>query len=93
LKYKKFRSFSTLNELTRIANERQKSVDQFIGGLLKLIEVRLAVVVHHEAVSLLEDEPDCGPDRDAGEGAEQLLNLTGSRFITNILNLEVEKKF
>jgi hypothetical protein len=48
----------------------------------------LAVVVHHEAIPLLEDEPDCGPDCDAGEGAEQLLDLTGSRFITNVLNLE-----
>ncbi len=52
----------------------------------------MAVVVHHEAVSLLEDEPDCGPDRDAGEGAEQLLDLTGSRFITEVLNLEEVKK-
>jgi hypothetical protein len=52
----------------------------------------LAIVVHHEAVPLLEDETDCGPDRDAGEGAEQLLNLTGSGFITNVLNLKDVKK-
>ena len=55
---------------------------------MKLVEVRLAVVVHHEAVPLLEHEPDRGPDRDAGEGAEQLLDLIGVGFISDVLDLE-----
>ena len=33
----------------------------------------MAVVVDHEGAPLLEDEPDGGPDCDAGEGAEQLV--------------------
>ncbi len=48
--------------------------------------VWLAVVVHHEAAPLLEDEPDSGPHRDAGERAEQFLNLGR---ITDILDLKV----
>ncbi len=56
---------------TWITNERQKCVNQFVRGLLRMIEVvGLAVVVHHEAAPLLEDEPDGGPHRDAGERAE-----------------------
>jgi hypothetical protein len=48
--------------------------------------VWLAVVVHHEAASLLEDEPDGGPHRDAGERTEKFLNLGR---ITDILDLKV----
>ena len=49
--------------------------------------VGLAVVVHHKATSLLEDESHGGPHRDAGERAEQFLNLCR---ITDILDLKVD---
>ena len=48
--------------------------------------VGLTVIVHHEAAPLLEDEPHGGPHRDAGEWAEQFLNLCR---ITDILDLKV----
>ena len=63
--------------LTRITDERQESVDELVGGLGEVVEVGLAVVVDHEGAPLLEDEPDGGPDGDAGERADQLLVTVG----------------
>ena len=71
-------SFRTLLESTKrtwITDKRQESVDQFVGRLGKVVEVRLAVVVEQEGAPLLEDEPHGGPDRDVGEWADQFLAL------------------
>lgn len=63
--------------LTWITDKRQESVDELVGGLGEVVEVRLAVVVDHEGAPLLVDEPDGCPDCDAGEWTEQFLVAVG----------------